>query len=252
MKNAEVSTKAEGGSALAGRRALVTGAARGIGAAIADMFEEAGAAVSRCDISASDRIMRCDVTNEQEVEAAFDVAGSAGLDDVVHAAGVVALGSVVETSLATFREVLDVNLIGSFLVARAAARRLRSGGNLIFIVSQAGLKGGPLWGAYSASKGGVLRLADCLVGELAGQGIRVNSISPGNVDTEMATTVISELARRTGSSADDLRRAYERAIPLKRFATPEEIGRAAVALCSPLLSYANGVNLVIDGGELSR
>lgn len=236
---------------LAGRRALITGAARGIGAAIADTFEAAGAAVIRCDIHASPQVLRCDVTSESEVEAVFATTG-ARLDDVVHAAGIAELGSVAETSLASFRKVIEVNLVGAFLVARAAARRLSRGGNLIFIASQAGLKGGPLWGAYSASKGGVLRLADCLVGELATQGIRVNSISPGNVETAMAAAAIAELARRTGASADNLRRGCEEAIPLGRYALPEEIGRAAVALCSPLLSYANGANLVIDGGELSR
>jgi NAD(P)-dependent dehydrogenase (short-subunit alcohol dehydrogenase family) len=250
MKSAGAGTRAEAESLLAGRRALVTGAARGIGAAVADMFEAAGAAVNRCDIRASDRVLRCDVTDEAEVEATFDAAGP--LDDVVHAAGIVAVGSVAETSLASFRQVLEVNLVGAFLVARAAARRLRPGGNLIFIASQAGLKGGALWGAYSASKGGVLRLADCLVGELAGRGIRVNSISPGSVDTEMMASAIAEAARQTGRSAEDQRRDYEAGIPLRRFATPEEIGRAAVALCSPLLAYANGANLVVDGGELSR
>jgi NAD(P)-dependent dehydrogenase (short-subunit alcohol dehydrogenase family) len=252
MKRAETESKAKNGL-LEGRRALVTGAARGIGAAIADMFEEAGAAVTRCDIRAAAGMTRCDVTDEGEVEAAFEAAIAGGpLDDVVHAAGIVTLGSVAETSLAKFREVIEVNLIGSFLVARAATHRLRAGGNLVFIASQAGLKGGPLWGAYSASKGGVLRLADCLVGELAEKGIRVNSISPGNVDTEMTSAAIAETARRGRVAAAEIRRNYERAIPLQRFATPQEIGRAAVALCSPLLSYANGVNLVIDGGELSR
>src|SRR5262245_10603353 len=127
MASAEAGTRAETESLLTGRRALVTGAARGIGAAIAEMFEAAGAMVSRCDSRASDRVLRCDVTDEAEVEAVFDAVGP--LDDVVHAAGIVAVGSVAETSVASFRQVLEVNLVGSFLVARAAGRRLRRGGN---------------------------------------------------------------------------------------------------------------------------
>ncbi len=246
-------SRLEHDTVLAGRRALVTGAASGIGAAVADTFETAGATVIRCDIKASRTVLACDVSNESSVDTMFaDIARQGAIDDVVHAAGIVELGSIAETSLARFRHVIDVNLIGTFLVARAAGRYLRAGGNLVLVASQAGLKGGAMWGAYSASKGGVLRLADCLVGELAAQGVRVNSISPGNVQTAMMTAALDELARRKGTTAEALRHDYEQEIPLRRFASAEEVARAALALCSPLLSYANGINLVLDGGELSR
>jgi NAD(P)-dependent dehydrogenase (short-subunit alcohol dehydrogenase family) len=148
--------------------------------------------------------------------------------------------------------VIDVNLTGAFLIAREAARRLPRGGNIVFVASQAGLKGGALWSAYCASKAGLLRLADCLVEELAPQGIRVNCISPGSVETEMAATTMAEVARRTGSTLNAVRSRYQGNNPMGRFAQPEEIGAVAVALCSGLLSYVNGANIVADGGELSR
>ncbi|MBS3649384.1 SDR family oxidoreductase [Pseudaminobacter sp. 19-2017] len=238
---------------LAGRRAVVTGAARGIGKAVADAFEAAGAQVVRLDIAASGPVRGCDVTDEGSVSRAFEEASAAGpIDDIVHAAGVATIGAVADMSVAEFRRVLDVNLTGAFLVAREAARRLPRGGNLVFVASQAGLKGGALWGAYSASKGGLLRLADCLTEELAPKGVRVNAISPGTVDTEMVSKAIADLATETGTDAEAIRTRYQAGIPMGRFARPEEVADVTVAMCSGLFSYVNGSNIVIDGGELSR
>lgn len=242
-----------GHALLAGRRAVVTGAAGGIGSAIARAFEAAGASVSRWDVTEGAGLLRCDVTDEAQVRAAFDLVEADGpLDDVVHAAGILSVGPITDLPVEAFRRVLDVNLVGAFVVAKEAAARLRRGGNLVLVASQAGLKGGAFWGAYSASKGGLLRLADCLTEELAPRGIRVNSISPGTVDTPMVENAIAHLARLKGCTAGEIETAYRKAIPAGRFARPEEIGRAAVALCSGLMSYANGANIVLDGGEMSR
>ena len=238
---------------LAGRRAVVTGAARGIGKAIADAFDEAGATVVRVDIRASGTVRSCDVADEESVVRAFEEAAAEGpIDDVVHAAAIAAVAALADMSAAQFRRVLDVNLTGAFLVAREAARHLRHGGNIVLVASQYGLKGWPLWGAYCASKAGVLRLADSLVGELAPQGIRVNTISPGSVDTEMVSTSTANVAQQSGADAAAIRARYEAAIPMGRFARPDEIASVAVALCSGLCSYVNGSNIVVDGGELSR
>ena len=238
---------------LTGRRAIVTGAAGGIGRAIADAFDEAGAAVIRLDIKATGSVRACDVADEASVARAFEEAAEGGpIDDVVHAAAIAAIAAVSEMSVAEFRRVLDVNLTGAFLIAREASRHLRRGGNLVLFASQYGLKGWPLWGAYCASKAGVLRLADSLVGELAPLGIRVNTISPGSVDTEMVSTTTADVARQSDIDAAAVRARYEAAIPMGRFARAEEIASVVVALCSGLFSYVNGSNIVVDGGELSR
>jgi NAD(P)-dependent dehydrogenase (short-subunit alcohol dehydrogenase family) len=250
---AEFSAKLRLPALLAGRRALVTGAARGMGKAIADAFEEAGATVARLDIKASSTVRGCDVTDETAVARAFaDVAAEGPVDDVIHAAGIAVVGALADMQLAEFRRVIDVNLTGSFLVAREAARHVRRGGNIVLIASQYSLKGWPFWSAYCASKAGVLRLAESLVAELAPQGVRVNAISPGGVDTDMGTTSTAGVARHMGITVEALRARYEAAIPLGRFAQPEEIAYTIVALCSGLCSYVNGANIVMDGGELSR
>ena len=238
---------------LAGRRAIITGAARGIGKAIADTFEQAGASVVRLDIRSSDVVLECDVSDEASVARAFSEAANSGpINDVIHAAAIASTSRIAETPLADFRRMIDVNLTGAFLIAREATRHLKRGSNLVLVASQYGLKGWPLWGPYCASKAGVLRLADSLVGELAGDGIRVNTISPGSVDTEMVAATTAEVARQSGTSAEAIRSQYEAAIPMGRFARPEEIAYAAVTICSGLFSYVNGANIVVDGGELSR
>jgi NAD(P)-dependent dehydrogenase (short-subunit alcohol dehydrogenase family) len=238
---------------LAGHRAIVTGAARGIGKAVADAFHEAGATVVRLDIRASGDVRACDVADESSVARAFEDAAAEGpIDDVVHVAAIAAIASLSDMSVADFRRVMDVNLTGSFLVTRQAGRHLGRGGNIILFASQYGLKGWPLWGAYCASKAGVLRLADALVGELAPKGIRVNTISPGTVDTEMVSVTTADVARQTGIDFATLRARYEAAIPMGRYARPEEMATVAVALCSDLCSYVSGSNIVVDGGELSR
>jgi NAD(P)-dependent dehydrogenase (short-subunit alcohol dehydrogenase family) len=238
---------------LVGRRAVVTGAARGMGKAIADAFEEAGATVVRLDLKESETVRSCNVADEASVKKAFaEIAAEGPINDVVHAAAIAVVSSVADQSEADFRRVMDVNLTGTFLIAREATRYLRTGANLLFIASQGGLKSWALWGAYCASKGGVLRLADSLVEELAPHGIRVNSISPGSVETDMISTTIADIAQITGSDPQTVRASYEAAIPMGRFARPEEIASVAVAICSDLFSYVNGSNIVIDGGELSR
>ncbi len=238
---------------LAGRRAVITGSGRGMGKAIADAFEEAGATVVRLDLREGENVRACDVGDEASVARAFETIAAEGpITDIVHAAAIAIVSSVADMTEKDFRRVMDVNLTGSFLVGREAARRLKSGGNLLFIASQGGLKSWGNWGAYCASKAGVLRLADSLVEELAPQGIRVNSISPGSVETDMLASTIVDIAQHTGSDADTVRARYLSAIPMGRFARPGEIASVAVAICSDLFSYVNGSNIVIDGGELSR
>ncbi|MEQ8967523.1 MAG: SDR family oxidoreductase [Azospirillaceae bacterium] len=238
-----------------GRRVLVTGAAGAIGAAIARAFADCGAAVTALDATAGPGVTACDVTDEAAVEAAFDAVGEAAggpVTDVVHAAGVVAIVPVAEQSVAEFRRVIDVNLTGSFLVARAAARRLTAGGTLTFVSSQAGFKTGALWGAYGASKAGVNRLVDALAEELGPAGVRVNAVCPGTVRSAMLERAVPAIAARQGRNPATVAERYRAGIPLGRFAEPEEIASVCVFLASDHAGYMTGALVPIDGGELSR
>lgn len=237
---------------LASRRALVTGARGAIGGATLLAFQEAGARCLGADLLASGDLLRCDVTDEASVAETFEAAQSTGpLTDVVHAAGIVSVGRVEDQPVQEFRRVLEVNLLGSFLVARAAARTLTSGSSITLLSSQAGLRGGANWGGYSASKAGVTRLAESLAQELAPRGIRVNAVCPGNVETRMSEQAIHQLATLSTTPAGAIRARYLNGIPLARFARPEEIASVCVFLASPLASYVTGASIVVDGGELS-
>lgn len=231
-----------GGFGWVDRRVLVTGAAGGIGAAAVGVFREAGARVLATDRG------ELDVTDPAAVEA---TCAAFAPTDIVHAAGIVAVGEVAGQVLTAFRHVIEVNLVGSFLVGQAAARHLPPGGTLTFVSSQAGFKGGRAWAAYAASKAGVNRLVDALAEELAPR-VRVNAVCPGNVETAASAEAIRHLAALRGASADAVRARYVGAIPVGRFARPEEVAQACLWLASPAASYLTGVLLPVDGGELSR
>jgi NAD(P)-dependent dehydrogenase (short-subunit alcohol dehydrogenase family) len=233
---------------LTGRRALVTGAAGGVGGAIVTAFREHGAEVVGADIAAMDGVTACDVTDEGSVRSVF---ARGRFDDVVHAAGIVVVGTVRETELDAFKRVLDVNLVGAFLVGREAARQAASGSTITLIASQAGRKGGAGWSAYCASKFGVIGFGESLAQELAPEGIRVNSVCPGTVDTTMTSNAIRRLSEVRGEPAEVVGARYADAVPVGRFATPREIADVCVFLASPLARYVMGASVVVDGGELS-
>ena len=199
---------------LNGRRALVTGAARGIGFATARRFCEHGASVALCDV----RRARCvrwtssrgqghtafavpfDVADEDAVEAGVAEARErlGGLDVLVANAGIVRFVPALDTSLELWRQILDVNLTGVFLCLRAAGRVFREQGHGVLLAtsSQAGLHGYRGEAAYCASKFGVVGLVEVMAKELAPHGVRVNCVAPGTVDTPMQDIVVEEFARR--------------------------------------------------------
>lgn len=237
---------------LSGRRALVTGAAGGIGASVLQEFSRAGATVIGADVAEGSEIVPCDVRREADVVAVFDRAEQGGrITDVVHAAGVSSIGPLQDLDLVEWHRLVDVNLTGSFLVTREAARRLPPGGTLILVGSQAGKRGAALWGAYAASKFGVVGLGESAAQELAPRGVRVNVVCPGSVDTPLSRALVEELAVRREGDADEVWTSYERGVPLGRAARPEEIARVCVFLASDLASYVTGASIVVDGGELS-
>jgi NAD(P)-dependent dehydrogenase (short-subunit alcohol dehydrogenase family) len=236
-------------SLLAGRRALVTGAAGAIGASVVDAFTAHGATVIGLDAREAAGVERCDVTDEEAVADAFE--RHAPIDHVVHAAGIVATGDVAQMAVSEFRRVIEVNLLGSFIVAREAARRLSGGSTITLVSSQAGRKGGAGWSAYCASKFGVIGLAESLAQELAPSGVRVNVVCPGAIDTGMTSTAIEQLAILKQTTPEEERRRYEQAIPAGRLGRAEEVASACAMLASPFASFVVGASLVVDGGELS-
>jgi NAD(P)-dependent dehydrogenase (short-subunit alcohol dehydrogenase family) len=234
---------------LSGRRALVTGAAGGIGSALVRKLTEAGATVFATDIVSSEGIFRCDVSSEQEVKDAFS-AGSVGgaITDVVHASGICKTSIVAETKLEDWDRILGVNLTGSFLVGRQAARTLPDGGNIVFIASVAGLTGDPFYGAYGASKFGVIALTQVLARELGHRRIRVNAVCPGGVRTEFSAATVRLDSERLGRSEDELRALYESDVFLNRWADPDEVADACLFLLSSAALYISGHSLVLNGG----
>jgi NAD(P)-dependent dehydrogenase (short-subunit alcohol dehydrogenase family) len=255
---------------LTGRRALITGAARGIGEATARRFREEGAAVAITDrdgdaaeaLAASlggegSRVHAAtlDVTDELAVEQviaeAADVLG--GLDLVVANAGILTVSPVSDLSLAEFEETLRVNVAGVFLTLKHALPHVRAarGGALLCTTSQAGVHGYRDMSAYCASKFAVVGIVKSLADELAGEGIRVCAVAPGVTDTAMYGELVqarSLLWGIDGAAADE---RIRRTVPIGRTASPTEVANAFVYLGSSQASYVSGVVLVVDAAEQS-
>ncbi|MBX9459637.1 MAG: SDR family oxidoreductase [Rhizobium sp.] len=244
------------GMRLEGRRIVVTGAASGIGAAVARLAALEGARVACLDrdgqgaaaLAASLPIPghseQVDVTDPEGVKRALDAAAKAlgGIDGLVNSAGIVALGPITEMSIDTWRKVIDVNLTGTFLVSQAAVPHLHaaSEASIVNIASAQALM--PIAGssAYAASKGGVQSLSKALAAELAPD-IRVNCICPGLIDTPMNAGL--KKAPEDGPPVPLDRYA------LRRWGKPEEIAASIVYLLSNDASYITGATLAVDGGR---
>jgi NAD(P)-dependent dehydrogenase (short-subunit alcohol dehydrogenase family) len=245
---------------LTGKVALISGASGGIGRAIALAFAEAGAAVSCCDIDqagAEETVLliegaggrsvarRCDIASENETLAAVAATRDAfgRLDILVSGAAPHDIGgSVIETTLADWQRVVDVNLTGSFLLCRAALPLMiaSGGGSIILIASQLGRVGSAGRAAYCATKGALIQLGKVMAIDHAAQNIRVNTLSPGAVETE-------RLTRRYGSF-EAARAVMGPKHLLGRLGQPSEIAAAAVFLASDDASFVTGSDLLVDGG----
>jgi NAD(P)-dependent dehydrogenase (short-subunit alcohol dehydrogenase family) len=237
--------------------ALITGGASGIGFATARRLLEAGwkvAAVDRDEkalaslsgaLGPPSRIFTSvlDVTEEAAAEKVVALAAEAlgGLDGVVNSAGIAADIHALEMPVALFRKILDVNVVGTFIVARAAARIMkdRGGGAIVNISSIAGVRGSKGRSAYGSSKGAVIVLTQVLANDLGRYGIRVNAVAPGPVDTPMVEQL------HTPSD----RQLWLRYLPLRRYGKPEEIAAAIEFLLDSTRSgYITGEVLGVDGG----
>ena len=227
--------------------AIVTGAASGIGKATAELFRCEGATVVAADRIAGEGITPLDAGAEPEVEALVEktAADFGGVDIVFANAGISGgLAGIFEQSSADWQEILQVNLIGPFLLIKYAAPHMkeRGGGSIICTASVAGLRSGAGGAAYSASKAGVISLVKVAATQLAGSNVRVNAICPGLVETGM-TKELFDWARSTGRE-DRIGRLN----PMRRGGEAEEIASVALFLASDAASYVNGQAIAVDGG----
>jgi NAD(P)-dependent dehydrogenase (short-subunit alcohol dehydrogenase family) len=237
---------------LAGRRALVTGAARGIGAAIAAALAEAGAAVALCDIedasATAERLgggaiaARCDVASTEEVDRAVARAAAelGGLDVLVNNAGILGAWKLGETTDEQWRRVLDVNLTGVFRMTRSAMPHLLESpsGRVISLASITPIRGEARTAAYAASKGGVIGFTKALSREVAHRGVTVNGIAPGYMLTDQTAAVFE------GEHRDSILAQ----VTMREFGAPDDVAGAAVYLASEAARYVTGQILVVDGG----
>lgn len=253
---------------LEGKTAFITGGAQGIGLAVAEAYLKHGAKVIAADIDkgavaeargrlaslAGDRarVVELDVTNEDATEALADrLFKDGGVDIVVPNAGILVLKRAVDFDLPTWRRVLDINLTGAFITATSFARRMAPqgrGGRIILTSSLFGLRGGVENAAYSASKFGMIGLMQCLAAELAADGILVNCVCPGQMDTAMLHKLFDMRAVLQGKPAEELKSAFKAKIPLGELGKLDDLAGAYVYLASDLARYVVGQSLVIDGG----
>ncbi len=242
------------------RRLIVSGGASGIGLAVARMAVARGARVALLDrdtAALADAVrllgeaalaLECDVSDALAVRTAVDRAAQwlGGVDALVNSAGIDALKSLEATSDEEWARVLAVNLTGPMLVCRAALPHLRAagGGSIVNIASGAGLRPLPNRTAYCASKAAVIMFGKSLAIETAADGIRVNAVCPGAIDTP--------LFRTSYENADDPERALaeiRERYALGRIAAPEEVAEAVLYLSGPGASYITGTALAVDGGR---
>lgn len=240
---------------LAGKVAIITGGARGMGAAtsrlfvaegakvaIADVLEEDGAALA-AELGEAARFYKLDVTDEGDWAR---VVGAAEADlgpvsVLVNNAGILMFKSILETTKADFERVLRVNLVGEFLGIKAVAPGMiaRGKGAIVNVSSVDGMKGANSLVAYASSKWGVRGLTKVAAMELGHKGIRVNSVHPGGVDTVMSN--------HSGAPRAEIDKSYGN-VPMQRIGGPEEVAAASAFLASDDASYCHGTEIVVDGG----
>jgi NAD(P)-dependent dehydrogenase (short-subunit alcohol dehydrogenase family) len=238
----------------AGRRAAVTGAASGIGAATARRLMAEGWRVACLDRDASGAratagakgiAIEIDVADEAASVRAFAEVRAAwgGLDALVTAAGVIETTPFLETTPAQFRRLFDINVIGSFLSVREAAKHMERGARICMVASISSYTGGGYvaTGAYATSKGAVLTLMKSCARALGERGIAVNAVAPGFIDTPFVASAMSDPKRRK-----------EVVAAVGKVGSAEQIAECCAWLVSPAAEFVHGATLIADGGILMR
>lgn len=237
-----------------GLRVLVTGAARGIGRAIADGFAAHGARVllqdreAIADLPAGAKAHRGNAADPDDIEAAFAAADTAwgGVDVAVANAGVSAKIAALDLTPQRWREIAALNLDGVFFTAQAAGRRMvpQGSGLILGLGSIFSVVGGAERAAYCATKAGVAGMFRALAAEWGPAGVRVNTIAPGYVETDLVAALVAAGRVDTGAIAARS--------PQRRLGTPEEVAGLALFLASPAAAHITGAVLPVDGGWLSN
>ncbi|MDB5935755.1 MAG: uncharacterized protein JWQ01_3099 [Massilia sp.] len=254
--------------AIAGKHALVTGGARGIGAAIARHLLEAGARVSlvgrsQSALAAAVTELRgsgevdgfsADVAQGESVKRAFDQARErfGRIDILVNNAGQAASAPFLKTDDAIWQQMLAVNLTGTFLCTREALPDMLAAkwGRVVNVASTAGLTGYSYVAAYCAAKHGVIGLTRSLALEVAAKGVTVNAVCPGYTETDMVNDAVANIVARTGRSEAQAHAELASGNPQKRLVQPDEVAGTVLWLCLPASGAMNGQSLAVAGGEV--
>lgn len=250
---------------LEGEVAIITGAASGIGRATAILFAKEGAKVAVADINDPGGMETVKLIQEEGKEAIFvhtDVSKDSDvqkmvqkimdsfrrIDVLVNNAGKVLVKPLSETTEEDFNRVV-ANFKSVFLCTKHVLPNMKRRGSIVNVASISGHVGEINHAVYGGTKGAIISITRALAWELAPLGIRVNSVSPGSVETPMLLGDIKGEAKRRGVSKNTVRKETEEKVALKRWAKPEEIAHGILFLASDEASYVNGIDLLIDGGE---
>ncbi|HEX9735227.1 MAG TPA: SDR family NAD(P)-dependent oxidoreductase [Thermoanaerobaculia bacterium] len=254
---------------LEGKRAVVTGGGRGIGAAVARALAAEGAAVvvsartgEQIEAVAAElrgggaraAAVACDVTREADVDAlvreATDFLG--GVDVLVNNAGIATSAPLKAVTLEEWNRVFAVNVTGTFLCTRGFLPGMLEGGwgRVVNVASVAGKMGAAYISTYAASKHAVIGFTRSLAVEVAARGVTVNAVCPGYVATDMTVESVARIASKTRLTSEEARRKLDEASPQRRIFEPEEVAQQVLMLCDPRAGGVNGQSIVIDGGAV--